>query len=669
VTKKVKPTKETLEPLASQVGHGPDQLESGEVPEPVTAESESITTGAMLEEPIPASGDAPIPASGGESKPLEDVTHASSQTDDHHLETPSQTQSESEAPVLLETQHLPGYSRSQTPENVETLPVKVSDSLDGVFLPEEEYPSQAANAVVNRTDNPTLELPPYDPQKSGELEEITETPTFTPPDHAETIKLERGEYAVSGKDAFGRSLATGPDGAEVLIVSYRGGPDVTRALYPHPMLPALLDAGLDLQGLTLIAHPRITGHTLEAAMRDHDLSAVGQVMVDLARFNRYLVARGFALVGLEPRDILTEPTRFARLPAVRRIGEDAPAEAPRYASPERTAGRPIKGDEGAYTLGALLYHAITGQPIPEGETTPNDLPARPGVPQALSALLSPPPGRASPGEALELLTHLASSLGTRQRWRVAGASSVGLNPDRPMNEDACGWRLEAALGHIGQERRVIACVSDGMGGMARGEIASTAAVERFMETKLEPGVVPSADLVRERVMDANRRVTEALEGKAGGCTFTGLIADGRNAYIGHVGDTRAYHVSSAGKTVTQITEDHSMVAMLVKMGVIDAASAHGHPDSNKVTRALGSNREIPASYVDIYTVSLQTGDHLILVSDGVWGALEPDAFNQIVQEGQGVQDTADKLVREALNAGSSDNTTAVVLEYEEREPL
>ena len=166
-------------------------------------------------------------------------------------------------------------------------------------------------------------------------------------------------------------------------------------------------------------------------MRERDLDGVGRAMVDLARFNRYLVARGFALVGLEPRDILTAPTRFARLPSVRRIGEDAPAEAPRYASPERTAGRPVKGDEGAYTLGALLYHAITGQPIPEGEM-PKDFPQRPGVPQALSAMLSPPPGRASPGETLELLSHLSGSLASRQRWRVAGRelgrSEPGIGP-------------------------------------------------------------------------------------------------------------------------------------------------------------------------------------------------------------------------------------------------
>lgn len=645
--------------------HAQNPLKSGSAETPLTPDSDGQRPESSGDQIGASSGEpeseAP-PSLHSSAEPVEDTSTATGS--DGVASHPSDGSLEEPIPVSSEAQAV----RTQTPSQTqETPPMKVSDSLDGIFLPEEEYPSQAANAVVGRTDNPTLELPPHDPQVSGALEELTE-PTETQTDHPETIKLERGEYTVTGRDAFGRSIALGPDGVEVLIVSYRGGPEVTRALYPHPMLPALLDAGTDGSGLTLIAHPRIEGRTLETTMREHELGNVGRAMVDLARFNRYLVARGFALVGLEPRDILLNPTRFARLPSVRRIGEDAPAEAPRYASPERTAGRPIKGDEGAYTLGALLYHAITGQPIPEGEM-PKDFPQRPGVPQALSALLSPPPGRASPGEALELLSHLSNSLASRQRWRVAGTSSVGLNPDRPMNEDACGWRLEATLGHIGQERRVIACVSDGMGGMARGEIASTSAVERFMETKLEPGVTPSANLVRERVMDANRRVCEALEGKAGGCTFTGLIADGPDAYIGHVGDTRAYHVSSAQKKVTQITEDHSMVAMLVKMGVIDPASAHGHPDSNKVTRALGSNREIQPEYVDVFTVRLDPSDHIVIVSDGVWGALEPKDFEAITLTDLGVQDLADKLVRAALDAGSSDNTTAVVLEYEEREAL
>jgi protein phosphatase len=547
---------------------------------------------------------------------------------------------------------------------------------EGIYLPEEEYEPHAPTAAITaRSDSkaPTLELPPYKP---GEVPPPAEVVKPVAPDRVtgEHIQLERDAYAVTGRDSFGRVMARNPEGQEVMIVSYRGGSDLTRALYPHPMLPTLLDAGTDSYGSTVIAHPKPEGGTLEAAMQARDLDALMGAMVDLARFNRYLVARSFALVGLEPREVLLSPTRFSKLPGVRRVGENAPAEAPRYGAPERVAGRPVQGDEGAFALGALLYHALVGQPIPEGEL-PNQFPQQPGVPQALTALLAPLPGRASPGETLELLVKLADSLSRRKRWRVAGASSVGLNPDRTTNEDACGWRLEAALGHVGQERRVIACVADGMGGMARGEIASTAAVERFLETRLEPGAMPSLEQVRDRVIEANKRVIEVLEAKAGGCTFTGLMADGPSVMIGHVGDTRAYIVRSASSEtdaeprVAQLTEDHSMVAMLVKMGVIDAAAAHGHPDANKVTRALGSNRDLPPEYVFTLALQVVSGDHIVLVSDGVWGGLSPEDFERVLLGPLGVQDMADTLVREALKAGSTDNATAVVLEYEEREPI
>jgi serine/threonine protein phosphatase PrpC len=547
---------------------------------------------------------------------------------------------------------------------------------EGIYLPEEEYEPHAPTAAITaRSDSkaPTLELPPYKP---GEVPPPAEVVKPVAPDMVtgEHIQLERDAYAVTGRDSFGRVMARNPEGQEVMIVSYRGGSDLTRALYPHPMLPALLDAGTDSYGSTVIAHPKPEGRTLEAVMQARDLDAATGAMVDLARFNRYLVARSFALVSLEPREVLLSPTRFSKLPAVRRVGENAPAEAPRYGAPERVAGRPVQGNEGAFALGALLYHALVGQPIPEGEL-PNQFPQQPGVPQALAALLAPLPGRASPGETLELMVKLADSLSRRKRWRVAGASSVGLNPDRTTNEDACGWRLEAALGHVGQERRVIACVADGMGGMARGEIASTAAVERFLETRLEPGAMLSLEQVRDRVIEANKRVIEVLEAKAGGCTFTGLMADGPSVMIGHVGDTRAYIVRSAPSEtdaeprVAQLTEDHSMVAMLVKMGVIDAAAAHGHPDANKVTRALGSNRDLPPEYVFTLALQVVSGDHIVLVSDGVWGGLSPEDFERVLLGPLGVQDMADTLVREALKAGSTDNATAVVLEYEEREPI
>ena len=578
-------------------------------------------------------------------------------------EHPSEVAAEPSAPESAEASSPNAEASSDTQD---------TDDGDGVFLPEEELAPTIA--PVAATDD-------------GHLEEQTlpSEPSGPPQIHT----LERGEYTVIGRDSVGRSLAKGPDGQEVLIAAYQGGLTLTRGLYPHPMLPDILDSAAATAEIALVAHPKPEGITLEMAMVEHDLSALLTGMVDLARFNRYVVARGFALVGLELRDVLLEPTRFARLPVLRRIGETPPAEAPRYVAPERAAGQTVRGDEGSYTLGAMIYHALEGRQLTEGEM-PTDFPERPGVPQALSALLSPPPGRASPSEALELVDKLADNLRPRRRWVIGAASSVGINPDRQVNEDSAGWRYGLTFGNAGRETRLMACVADGMGGMARGEVASQSAVEAFLGLEFEADLTLEA--ARGRVNRTNARVWDALEGKAGGCTFTGIVAEGPKAFIGHVGDTRAYLASPArtvfnapsfddfdplathletsmGGHIQQITEDHSMVQMLVKMGVIAPEDAHGHPDSNKVTRALGSSRDLGPDYVDGFEVRAKPGDRIAIMSDGVWGALEPEFLRELLLDAVPAQDLADKLVRAALVAGSSDNATALVLEYEERDAL
>jgi PPM family protein phosphatase len=533
---------------------------------------------------------------------------------------------------------------------------------DGVFLPEEE---------------PTPE--PAQPSSEGHLEELTEEVVEPEPSepHPEKIVLEGGEFVILSKDRSGRYLATAPDGRASQLSSYNGDVVLARSLYPHPMLPDLIDAG-EFEGHTLLAHPKPDGRTLEQAFIEQKLQVILAALVDLARFNRYLVARGAALIGLDLSGVLLEPTRFAKLPLVRRVSEMPPAEAPRYVAPERASGLFVKGDEGAFTLGSVLYHAVEGHALGEGEI-PLEFPEKPGVPQVLTALLAPTPGRASPSEALELLDQLQVHLAVRRRWNVGAASSVGLNPDRSANEDALGWRYVRTLGNAGREGAMVGCIADGMGGMARGEIASQAAVETFLEYAPEWASNPrdknaenttiNAEAVRQRVMHANTMVQTALEGKAGGCTFTGMIADGPKVFIGHVGDTRAYRVHTTQKKVSQITEDHSMVQMLVRMGVISSEEAHGHPDSNKVTRALGANKELDRDYIDTFEFVADPGDRIVIVCDGVWGAIDPKKYETILLEPIGVQDLADKMVSAAMSAGSNDNVTALVLEYEERPPV
>jgi PPM family protein phosphatase len=536
-----------------------------------------------------------------------------------------------------------------------------TETEDGVFIPDDDSPPPTRLTITQTSPD------------VGYLEDevlLSEDSVAIVPGNqtlsdASSIHLERGEYKILDHDAFGRTFATAPDGSEVMIVSYKSGAELTRTLYPHPMLPGLIDT-VQQEGATLIAHPKPEGRTLETAILEADKRAAVSAIVDLARFNRYVFARGFSLTALDPRDILLSPTRLLRLPKVQRIGDTPPAEAPRYGAPERAAGLSVNGTEGVFSLGALLYHTLMGRALIEGELV-QDFPTTPGAPQVFTNMLSAPDTRASAGEALDLVTRLNQNFEARAFWHVGLATSVGLNPDRSVNEDAAGYRNVSQVSDAGRGGLLLACVSDGMGGMAKGEAASQAAVRAFLEFDMLEASIPIA---KNATIEANRKVLEALEGKSGGCTFTGVIADGNRVVLSHVGDTRAYLIrASHAEPVQQISDDHSMVAMLVKMGVITPEAAHNHPDSNKVMRALGSARDMGAEYVDAHEVGMQPGDRLILVTDGVWGAYLPAEFEQALQSETSAQDLADHLVRQALENGSSDNATAMVLEYQERSPL
>jgi PPM family protein phosphatase len=630
--------------------------------EETTPDSNSVVVGTDATPPLEQTSVA-APKSGLSTEVAEATTASASEATtssvtesestssvtEHGLQTPTEQtdQTETQTEARLDQFALQAESElaARAKANADQTDVarKALEPDDGVFLPEEEPEPETAQVS---TEVQLEEL----------REEVVETEANEP--HPEKITLEGGEFLIQSKDRTGRYLASTANGQLAQLSIYHGDVVLMQSLYPHPMLPELLDAG-EFEGSTLLAHPKPEGRTLEQAFNEQQLQVILAALVDLARFNRYLVARGVALIGLELSSVLLEPTRFARLPLVRRVSEMPPAEAPRYVAPERASGLFVKGDEGAFTLGSVLYHAVEGHALGEGEI-PLEFPERPGVPQVLTALLAPTPGRASPSEALELLDQLQMHLAIRRRWNVGAASSVGLNPDRSANEDALGWRYVRTLGNAGREGAMVGCIADGMGGMARGEIASQAAVETFLEY---------AEAVRQRVMHANSMVQTALEGKAGGCTFTGMIADGPKVFIGHVGDTRAYRVHTAQKKVSQITEDHSMVQMLVRMGVISSEEAHGHPDSNKVTRALGANKDLDRDYIDTFEFVADAGDRIVIVCDGVWGAIEPKKYEAILLEPISVQDLADKMVSVAMSAGSNDNVTALVLEYEERPPF
>jgi protein phosphatase len=126
-----------------------------------------------------------------------------------------------------------------------------------------------------------------------------------------------------------------------------------------------------------------------------------------------------------------------------------------------------------------------------------------------------------------------------------------------------------------------------------------------------------------------------------------------------VGDSRLYLVRDG--TITRLTSDHSWVNEQVQSGVIDSEQARNHPLRNVVTRALGGRPDLE---VDVQTLEMQTGDRLLLCSDGLTTMLDDEEILRIVLGGEGGVDQTDELIEAANESGGEDNTTAILLKVQ-----
>lgn len=201
-------------------------------------------------------------------------------------------------------------------------------------------------------------------------------------------------------------------------------------------------------------------------------------------------------------------------------------------------------------------------------------------------------------------------------------------------------------------------VSDGMGGHASGEVASSIAIETVGEQA--PGTADDV-LLGAAVESANMSVIEASEqgiGKPGmGCTATAVLIEGNRMAVAHVGDSRAYVLRQG--TLVRITHDHSYVEELVDSGQITADEARTHPSRSIITRALGSD---PDMYADHFSLEVNDGDRVILCSDGLSSMISDAEIESLAVSSATPQQAADNLVAAALTAGGSDNVTVVVVD-------
>ncbi len=247
----------------------------------------------------------------------------------------------------------------------------------------------------------------------------------------------------------------------------------------------------------------------------------------------------------------------------------------------------------------------------------------------------------------------------------AAMSHIGLV--RQMNQDSFG------LWHDRKDPWHLTVIADGMGGASAGEVASKLATETVLDQladKVKQSHIDPEQELLAAVQEANRKIWEAAQSSedyAGmGTTLVAALASQDAVTIVHIGDSRAY-LFHAGE-LQQATQDHSLVAELVRRGQLSEEEALTHPQRNIVTRSLGTASD---SEPEIHSFSWGPGDILLLCTDGLSNLLHSHELQDLlgplvgVDSETEVEECAKRMVDLALERGGPDNITLAIVVHQE----
>jgi len=230
---------------------------------------------------------------------------------------------------------------------------------------------------------------------------------------------------------------------------------------------------------------------------------------------------------------------------------------------------------------------------------------------------------------------------------------------RTQNQDA--YQIEV-LG-----RNTLLCVvCDGMGGAKSGNVASTLAVDVFVQEikrtwKPDMDLEESDQMLRSAVKLANFTVydqAQQFEEFTGmGTTLVAVLIHGKQATIVNIGDSRCYSITRDG--VRQLTVDHSLVQMMISRGELTPERAKNYPGKNLITRAVGTEA---VTNCDIFHRRLEGGECLLLCSDGLSNTMDDQEILFEVVHGAKKESTCERLLAIAKNRGAPDNVTCVLVQ-------
>jgi PPM family protein phosphatase len=248
--------------------------------------------------------------------------------------------------------------------------------------------------------------------------------------------------------------------------------------------------------------------------------------------------------------------------------------------------------------------------------------------------------------------------------RIDAGARTDVGRVRKNNEDC--YQIEPALN--------LYVLSDGMGGEAHGEVASTLAVQTIMAHcqqaensratptfgEPQPDVSERTNRLASAIHLANRKVFEAASATPGqrgmGATIVAAWIEGQRLSLAHVGDSRAYLLRAG--SLDQLTADHSLVAEKVRIGILTPQEADASELQSVLTRAVGTNENVE---VDADEQMLLVGDSLLLCSDGLSRMVTDPEIASTLLTSTSAQNAADRLVDLANENGGVDNVSVIVV--------
>lgn len=253
------------------------------------------------------------------------------------------------------------------------------------------------------------------------------------------------------------------------------------------------------------------------------------------------------------------------------------------------------------------------------------------------------------------------------KYRILGSMSTDVGSVREINQDSM-LSMQFTLNEcsvFNQPRLFI--VADGMGGGADGEVASSMAIRKVaeyilhsllsMEKREEIDISILANAVQEANLEIHNYANEDSVREGMGSTITGALLLGRRLLIGHVGDTRAYIINK--ESIRQITEDHSLVNRLLKMGQLTEEQAKNYPHKNLIYRTLGAH---PKVEVEQYEEFLEVGDTILICCDGLWDYFPNEELHELVANSDDFDETTETMIDLAIERGGKDNITVILFQ-------